>query len=144
MPTPFTISRRIGARGAMLLVLAALWLRLFVYPLLANTSADASVFYYNWHHELRLALWLLTIGAAVLAAFVPPRKDWFGWVALVLMPTQRLSAWGIAWFEHVRPGGDPGDPRAGAQVILYALLILAVLVAAAMRPPAMEATRDTA
>ena len=142
MPTPLTIARRIGARGAMLLVLSALWVRLFVWPLFAGQPADADVFYYTWPIELRLALWAATIAVAVIAAFVPPRKDWFGWVALVLMPMQRLSAWAISWVEAQIPGGEPGDHRAAAMVVLYGLLVLAVLVAAAMRPPTLEPRTD--
>ena len=142
MRTARSITYRVGARGAMLLVLSALWVRLFVWPLLAGHAATADVFYYTWPIELRLGLWAATITAAVVAAFVPPRKDWFGWVALVIMPMQRLSAWAISWVEAQIPGGDPGDPRAAAMVVLYGLLVLAVLVAAAMRPPMLEPRTD--
>ena len=81
----------------------------------------------------------LGIGAAaVVAAFVVPRRDWFGWVALTVMPTQRLAAWITAWVEGALPGGSPGHPQAAAQVALYALLVAAVFVASSMRPASMD------
>lgn len=133
------ITYRVGARGAMLLVLAALWVRLFVYPLVAGTGATPEgVFYYAWPVELRLTAWVVTIAAAVIAAFVVPRKDWFGWVGLTIMPTQRLAAWITAWVEGAIPGGAEGHPHAGAQVVLYALLVAAVFVASSMRPASLD------
>ena len=133
MPSPQTIANRIGSRGAMLLVLSALWVRLFLWPLVEGRAADAGLFYYTWPIELRVALWAATILVAVIAAFFPPRKDWFGWAALVLMPMQRLSAWAWAGISGTIPAG-----RAIEQVALYGLLVAAVLIAAAMRPPHID------
>ena len=134
-----SITYRVGARGAMLLILAALWVRLFVYPLATGSSATPEgVFYYTWPTELRMTMWVVTIAAAVVAAFVVPRRDWFGWVALTVMPTQRLAAWITAWVEGALPGGSPGHPHAAAQVALYALLVAAVFVASSMRPASMD------
>lgn len=124
------LTTRLGARGAMLLVLAALWVRLFVYPLMFGSPADPGVFYYDWPLWVRLACWWTTIGLAVIAAWVRPRGDAFGWAALVVMPMQRLTAWVIGWVNGVE--------HAPAQVALYALLVTAVMVTAAMRPPVME------
>ena len=139
MRTARSITYRVGARGAMLLILAALWTRLFIYPLAIGSSATPEgVFYYTWPTELRMTMWVVTIAAAVVAAFVVPRRDWFGWVALTVMPTQRLAAWITAWVEGALPGGSPGHPQAAAQVALYALLVTAVFVASSMRPASMD------
>lgn len=127
------LTMRIGRRGAMLLVLAAIWARLFLWPLLAGRAGSPDVFYYLWPIEVRAGLWALTITVAVVAAFVPPRADAIGWVALVIMPMQRLAAW--AW------GGATGTVdvgRAVDQASLYLLLVVAVWVAAAMRPHSLE------
>ena len=134
-----TLQRRLGVRGLMLLILAALWGRLFVWPLIEGRAADAALFYYNWPVELRVTLWIASLAVAAVAAFVPPRRDWFGWVALVIMPTQRLTAWAAGGFSGTIPAG-----RAVEQVILYGLLVAAVIVAALMRPPALEATEEAA
>lgn len=133
-----TLPRRIGARGAMLLALSALWVVLFVAPIHSGTTTGSDVFYHEWPTTLRLALWYGTIGAALIAAFVPPRKDWFGWAALTIMPMQRLIAWALAWVERLLPGGRTGDPDAGRFALLYLLIILVIWIAAAMRPPALE------
>ena len=129
--------RRLGVRGLMLLILAALWVRLFIWPMIEGRSADAGLFYYEWPTDLRVALWAASLAVAAVAAFVPPRRDWFGWVALVIMPTQRLTAWAWAGITGTIPAG-----RAVEQVVLYGLLVAAVIVAALMRPPAMEATEE--
>lgn len=131
------LQRRLGARGVMLLVLAALWARLFVWPLIEGRGAGAGLFYYEWPTSLRVTLWAASLAVAVVAAFVPPRRDWFGWVALVIMPTQRLTAWAWAGITGTIPTG-----RAVEQTILYGLLVTAVIVAALMRPPALEATEE--
>ena len=131
------LQRRLGARGTMLLILAALWARLFVWPLIQGRSADAGLFYYEWPVALRVTLWAATLAIAAAAAILPPRRDWIGWVALVIMPTQRLTAWAWAGITGTIPAG-----RAIEQTALYGLLVGAVIVAALMRPPAMEATEE--
>ena len=132
-----TLQRRLGVWGLMLLILAALWGRLFVWPLIEGRAADAALFYYSWPLELRVTLWIASLAVATVAAFVPPRKDWWGWTALVIMPTQRLTAWAWGGVSGAIPAG-----RAVEQVILYGLLVVAVIVAALMRPPALEATEE--
>lgn len=127
------VTVRIGARGAMLLVLAALWTRLFAWPLVADRAGSAGVFYYTWPLDLRLTLWAATIILAALAAFAPPRHDWWGWVALVIMPTQRAVAWAWAGIS-----GQVAPLTAADQGLLYVLLVAAVMTAAAMRPPSLE------
>ena len=131
------LHRRLGVRGLMLLILAALWARLFIWPLVEGRAADAGLFYYEWPINLRVTLWAASLAVAAVAAFVPPRRDWVGWVALVIMPTQRLTAWAWAGIAGTIPAG-----RAVEQVVLYGLLVAAVIVAALMRPPAMEATEE--
>lgn len=131
--------RKIGSRGAMLLVLAALWGWLFVLPLLIGPTRELDVLYHQWPEGVRATMWAATIVTAAIAAFVPPRQDWFGWVALVLMPAERFFAWVWAGIEHTLSDGEMGEPMWWHQAPLYALLIAAVLVASSMRPPALEA-----
>lgn len=130
---PLRLSVRIGARGTMLLVLAALWARLFAWPLIAGRSGSAGAFYYTWPLDLRLTLWSATIALAILAAFAPPRHDWWGWVALVIMPTQRAVAWAWAGIS-----GEVSPATAVDQAVFYVLLVAAVMTAASMRPPSLE------
>ena len=133
------IAFSIGARGSMLLVLAALWTWLFTIPLLrAGELPDLDVIYYDWPIWLRVTGWIITSALAVAAAFVPPRKDWFGWVALSVMPAERMMFWGIAGVEHIATNGASGEFFAWYQTVLYTLLVTAVLVASAMRPAAIE------
>ena len=135
-----SMHRTIGARGAMLLTLSALWGWLFLLPLIVGDTPRAyvDVFYYSWPREWRAVGWAGTLVAAVVAAFVPPRKDWFGWVALTIMPAQRFFAWLLAGWEHHRSSGMSGEDDWWRSAGTYALIIITVWVAAAMRPAALE------
>ena len=136
-----SMHRTIGARGAMLLTLSALWGWLFLLPLLlSEPRTDIDVFYYSWPLAWHAVGWAGTLAAAVVAAFVPPRKDWFGWVALTIMPAQRFFAWLLAGWEHTRSGGMSGEDDWWRSAGTYALIIITVWVAAAMRPAPFEPT----
>lgn len=124
---------RIGARGTMLLILSAIWARLFAWPIIAGRATEGEVFYFAWPESVRVGLWAITIALALTAALTPPRKDWFGWIALTVMPLQRLTAWSWAGIT----GAVPAD-LAIDQAILYVLIIAVVITAAAMRPPEYE------
>lgn len=134
-------TRVVGARGAMLLTLAGLWFWLFTLPLILVGEVGSrapDVFYYDWPAWARAAAWGATSALAVLAAFVPPRKDWFGWVALAVMPAERFFAWAWSGVTFLASDGAAGEAYAWHQTPLYGFLVAAVLIASAMRPPVLD------
>ena len=68
-----------------------------------------AVLYEVWPVDLRVWLWLALGLTAVILAWTPWRR--YGWIAVVVMPAQRLLSHAWSLWHYLAPGWPPGMPR---------------------------------
>ena len=103
--------KRLGRRGGLLLMLAALWLGVAAQVAVTSTPYDVAgaVLHERIPTEWRVGLWLasaIIMAAAAVAGTRDPRAQRIGWAAALIMPAER--AFGFAW--SVIMIGVPGPP----------------------------------
>lgn len=99
------MSRRLGRRGTVLLMLGTLW---FVQGLAVAFAPDTKELgaEYLIHLQLplwfRVGLWCVTGLMAIVYAFLrePPGKDGIGFMALVLQPLLRTGSYGYGFLVY--------------------------------------------
>ena len=103
--------KRLGRRGGLLLLLAALWAGVAAQVAVTSTPYDtgAAVLHERIPTEWRVGMWLacaIIMAAAAVAGTRDPRAQRIGWGAALFMPAER--AFGFAW--SVIMIGVPGPP----------------------------------
>lgn len=103
--------KRLGRRGGLLLLLAALWVGAAAKVAVTGTPYDtgAAVLHERIPTEWRVGMWLasaIVMGAAAVAGTRYPLAQRIGWAAALVMPAER--AFGYLW--SVVMVGVPGDP----------------------------------
>jgi len=108
------LRRRLGRRGASLLLFGALYLLygygLLVEPLISTVSFQILVDL--WPVDVWAWLWICSGLVAVLSAWLPQGRDWLGFTALYPI----AMAWGLASFVSWWPRGDNPRGWVGAAV----------------------------
>ena len=78
---------------------------------------------------LRCAVWA---GAGLLALTASVSRRWvrYAWGAVMLMPAFRVLSYAVSLILDLRPGGREPDATMAAEVIIWAVVSLAILLLA--------------
>jgi len=123
-------SIKIGRRGAVLLILGVIWLFIGI-SIIADPYAGGGRSQGLFHEALptwlRATLWITTALFALSAAWrVAGRRDDWGYMALILMPTVRAMSFLWAWLVHLIPGPPDGDPTGWLGFIVWGTVTVLV------------------
>jgi len=121
-------STKLGRRGAVLLILGVIWLFIGI-SIIADPYAGGSRNQGLFHEEspswLRATLWITTALFALSAAWRPAgRRDDWGYMALILMPTVRAMSFLWAWLINLF--GGQGDPVGWLGFIVWGTVVILV------------------
>lgn len=124
------MQRRLGRRGALLLLLGSSWiligLSIYFGPPTHEQGAQY-LFHEQLPHWLRLSLWASTGAIAVgFCLKEPPGTDTPGFMALIIMPLERVASYGWGYLLHLLDSSR-GYPRG-----LYTMLVWLAITAAIM------------
>ena len=128
----------IGRRGAMLLLLGVLYVVIgsgvFSEPVIDEGRYLLLHQYLpDW---LRFGLWATTGLIAVAFAFRPlGRSDAPAWLALYLMPAERVISYIWAFADFYLPLGGPGYERGWVGAALYSIVLGVVVICAGWPEP---------
>lgn len=128
------LSHRFGRRGAVLLLIGALWILQgigigFARGNLSSGDINSSLLHEYIPTSIRVALWTTTGAIAVLYAFRRgDGADELGWAALVLMPIERTVSylWGFLMFivPGIPAGYEPGLIRASGWAAIAGVIVI--------------------
>lgn len=85
---------------------------------------------------------IIAIGGAVWAK---PHNEWLGWVALAVMPVERVFGYVFAFVIWIIPGGNPGSPYGIAYAGVWGIALTLLAVMATIKedsPIRLQITRD--
>lgn len=128
-----------GKRGTFLLLFGVLYCFLGAGVALVPIQPDADLFYQHWPVWVRAGLWVGSGLIAIGYAWQPPRRaDAPGFLALYLMPLERVLANGVAWVIYLVQGH--GGYRYGwlSALIYLFFMALVALVAGWPEPKTVE------
>lgn len=132
------LHRRLGRRGAVLLILGLLWILqgigVYLAPYNANVGSELLV------HEqlpvwLRVSVWCGTGVVAVAYALRRACADTPGFLALVFMPVERAASYGWGFLMYLVPGVPDGYPRGLVSATVWAGVAALVIIVAGWREP---------
>lgn len=130
---PDHTTRRIGRRGAALLILAAVWALIGYSSVIAGVNVPDTI-YYMIPAQVRGVMWF---GAVAFAVFYALRRDadWPAWAAMTLpiMIRSISGAWG--WVTWHLTGGAEGSADGWAVFAIYALMAGLCLVLSGWKEP---------
>lgn len=103
----------LGSRRSVMLVVAlfASFLGATLYHDAGLQARGQSILFLDFPLWIRVAGWISTaIIAMVVAFWGPPRWERVGWIALAVMPFERVISYLISFGTWLEPGGDAGTP----------------------------------
>lgn len=130
---PKAIWLRIGRRGSILMVAAFAWVLIGLQVATSGRTIDSgrAIFYEGWPISFRVALWIGTALTAAAAALCPhDRGQRIGWVAIALMPAERLMAHVVSLIQYVIPEYPPGTEDAWFVSLLWLCAIFVIVIVA--------------
>jgi len=120
----------LGRRGGVLLILGVIWFFIGIstiadpYP---NGVRNQGLFHEALPSWLRATLWIGTSAVALSSAWrVAGRRDDWGYMALILMPTVRAMSYLWAWLIHLIPGPPDGAPTGWLGFIVWGTVTILV------------------
>jgi len=120
----------LGRRGAVLLILGVIWLFIGISIIAdpyAGGSRNQGLFHEALPPWLRAPLWIGTALLALSSAWRPAgRRDDWGYMALILMPTVRAMSYLWAWLIHLVPGPPNGAPTGWLGFIVWGTVVILV------------------
>lgn len=126
----------VGFRGLALLTLSLIWVMLGLAALTEELPTDYVYLHQQIPQEVRACLWIGTALVAAVHAFDPPLKnDALGFMALVIMPTERAFSYLWGWVVFLAPGGQVGAERGWVGAIIFAALVNLILLCSRWREP---------
>lgn len=127
------VTHHLGRRGSFLLHFALIWLCLGAYVLGSQNDIDPAdaVLYEGWPIWLRASLWFVTGGLALLAAFWRRVQD-VGWLALALLPAERLFGHLFSIYHYFVPGDPPGTIEGFVWLGMWAIILSFIVACAGM------------
>lgn len=133
---------KFGRRGTILTLLGVVWVGMGVSILITPPS---EVYYLisigTWPRAL---VWMLTGCVALWYARKPQGEDALGFLALYLMPSFRVVAYGAGGVNYlIEPEfGAGGSARAIVQVFTWTTIIIVIAIMAGWSEPEPRATKD--
>jgi len=119
---------RLGRRGAVLLILGVIWFFIGISTITdpyAGGSRNQGLFHEALPPWLRATLWIGTALLALSSAWrVAGRRDDWGYMALILMPTVRAMSYLWAWLIDLFDG--QGDPTGWLGAIVWGTVTILV------------------
>lgn len=128
----------LGRRGVILGALGTVW-ALYGYAQITTPLPDTSgirVLLRLWPLPVWGALWIGAGVAAIVAAWLPPRLDAFGFLGLVLIVVPWTLSYLLSWW----PLGD--NPRGWVGAAIWGAMAAAVLVVAGWQEPRTKGLPD--
>lgn len=121
---------RLGRRGGVLLILGGIWFFVGVSTITDPYAAGGpqlGLFHQALPSWLNATLWMGTSLSAMSAAWRPAgRRDDWGYMALILMPTVRAASYTWAWLLHLIPGGPDGAPNGWLGAIVWGTVVILI------------------
>jgi len=118
----------LGRRGGVLLILGVIWVFIGISTILdpyAGVGRNRGLFHEALPVWLRATLWIGTALLALSSAWrVAGRRDDWGYMALILMPTVRAMSYLWAWLIDLF--GGHGDPTGWLGALVWATLAILV------------------
>lgn len=100
--TPDPVRRRLGRRGASLLILGIIWVLSGVQDIVTHPHAIPG--WWLWSHtpwQAQTAGWITTGAIACWGAFQQQGRDWIGWVAVYVMAFYAIVVYADAVIEAI-------------------------------------------
>jgi len=121
-------SIKLGRRGGVLLILGVIWFFIGISTITdphAVGGGNQGLFHEALPSWLRATLWIGTATAALSSAWrVAGRRDDWGFMALILMPTVRAMSYLWAWLINLV--GEHGDPTGWLGFVVWGTLTILV------------------
>ncbi len=120
----------LGRRGGVLLILGVIWFFIGISTVTdpyAGGSHTLGLFHQMLPSWLRGTLWIGTALLALSSAWrVAGRRDDWGYMGLILMPTVWAMSYLWAWLIHLVPGPPDGDPAGWLGFIVWGTVTILV------------------
>lgn len=118
---------------------ALLWLALLHFAMAARIDERAiipehGVLFELMPSALRVALWL-TCGAVALLGATFRRCQTAGFVAVVVMPIERMFGYLWSWGETYYPAPPPGNPGGILDALVWLMIVFLILTISRMGRP---------
>lgn len=136
--------RAIGKRGQVLLILGFIWIVIGVN--VWQNPDPASWAHLPILHDvprwIRGSAWIVTGLLAIAFAWRPQRieHDGVGFLALYVMPAERVGIFFYGWLDYVFPFGGPGYSRGLLSAAVYLAIVALVMVCARWADPPPDLT----
>lgn len=127
----------LGRRGAILGLLGVTWV---LQGFSAILQTEPSVYtLLDGHDYIRGTVWLVTGAIAMYYARKPQGYDVPGFIALYIMASFRIIAYGFDFTLWLVPGGFDGNPRGIVGIFSWFTIITLLLVASGWKEEPKEA-----
>jgi hypothetical protein len=120
-------------RGALLLLLALLYLYVGAGLWMQPGEVDDALFHTHLPLWVRVGLWL--VPAVVASVFAFKERDRWGWMVLVLPVVLRICSFIGAWVFWLVPGGVEGHADGLWRSLLYVFILGVILLGSGWPEP---------
>lgn len=138
-----TLPRRHNKRSLVLLILGAIWVAIGInVHIEPNPPGWENIWLFSAPPpSLRAGAWVLSGLIAVTVALRPRRiaDDWPGFLALYLMPAERVLGFFLGWLDYLFDSyGGVGYSRGLLSGLVYLVIVLLIMVIADWADPPRE------
>lgn len=119
-------THKLGRRGTILGLLGVTWILQGVSAILQTEPSVYTLL--SGHDYARGTAWLVTGAIAVYYARKPQGYDVYGFIALYIMTSFRIIAYGFDFTLWLLPGGFDGNPRGIVGIFSWFTIIIFLLV----------------
>ena len=91
---------------------------------------DEAVFWAAWPLSLRVGLWVAGGLLGLLAGLICFRLRWVGWVAVVIMPAERVAGHALSLLHWIIPGVPGGSLHAIPYLVWWGGILALIMMMA--------------